>query len=139
MQIKKSGKMETYEVVSRLIVGGRVYLPGASIELDTADGDALRMRGFIRPPRTKVAAIHEPNVQKEPKLKPNEVGIMTKDEQPSTSKESPLPRILPDVPAQESPDLETEEKPDAAKPGDTVPVDTKEKETPSGKPSRKNR
>ena len=39
MAAKPTEKKE-YDVVSRLIVGGRVYLPGTTVTLDENDGQA---------------------------------------------------------------------------------------------------
>jgi len=122
MQIKQSGTVELYEVTSRLIIGGRVYLPGTTVKLDTADGEALLTRGFLRKP--KVIAAHQPNVEKEPALKPAEVGVVTKDEQ-SHQMEQPMTPVV-------SPDNEREPVPESSQ----APA---KESTNHGKPARRNR
>lgn len=125
MQVKPTLKQVEYEVASRVIIGGRVYLPPQRVTLDSSDGEILAQRGFLRAPRANVAQKHEPNAEKEPPIPANQVGIVTKDEL-SAQMEEP------------EPDNPTQPRPEAPpKPGDTVPVDRKEQT--NGKSARRGR
>lgn len=119
--MQRSNKVALYDVTSRLIVGGRVYLPGTSVELDEVDGQALQIRGFVKPSKVK-AKTAEPAPKEV--IPPQQVGVVTKAEH-----EPPVEPANPPTPPNSPTPDKTEEKPEATKP----------QESTNGKHARKNR
>jgi hypothetical protein len=89
VQVQKTNKMVEYNVTSRLIVGGRVYLPKHSITLDEAEGEVLCMRGFIT--RKVPAKIAPEKAKSEPAIPPSEIGVVTKDDATKPAPATPAP------------------------------------------------